>query len=284
MRTTLFNFMIKYILLVFVIIGYAQKPKIQLNMDIAEDTQIHLSFEDSLDDLKAKARDTLIKGLNEYIGFVNFTTEDAPDKLNVSLAKKIGSTGGFHDYWLYFELVDASGSISFHQTPLLDNDEIQGVLSRQDAFLNKFGHDWRDYLKMSYNNGLVKNLFHRVALNLSNNIPVIEEGGLKEALLPFRKEKLKMDARLSEFKVVVKLDLGDGRTTSREPKASFARFFDEDLKERFRAHDSLVGCILLGLENLPNITPVGGTVNITKYERKTFPNTASNVSEEFELD
>ncbi|MEO1033250.1 MAG: hypothetical protein AAFX55_17735 [Bacteroidota bacterium] len=272
MKTTRYNFAILVMLLSLMIKAYAQKPEIQVNFEITENTSIYIAFEDTLEDLKSKARDTLIKGLNEYIGFLNFTSEDVPNNLKFTLNNKIDSSVSEfipQEYWFFLELNDAaSGNTYAHQCKFLGISEIDGILSSPEALLNKLGQVWRAYLKVSYNKELVNVLFHKVAINLPNDIPIIDNLGDKEAVLPFQKEKLKMDPGFSVFKVVIEGELSTGatrRTTNND--ASFSRFIDENMP----VPDSLIGCILIELKNLPQMTPLGGMVFITTYERKSYP-------------
>lgn len=284
MKTTRFTLVKTVMLLCLTLQVFAQKPQIQVNFDIVENTSIHIAFEDTIEDLERQALEVLVKGLNDYIGFVNFTTENVPIKLKFALNNKIdpGTTETFFsEYWLFFELSDPLSTTPLtHQCKFLGINDIESVLSSPEALLNKLRQVWTDYLKMSYNVELVSILFDEVALNLPKNFPVIDNLGDKEAILPFKKEMLKMDPDKSKFKVVIEGTINDGNTKkSTNEDAHFSRFIVENMQ----VHDSLIGCILIELKDLPEMTPFGGVVYITNYRWEPYTEAAEEDASEFDI-
>ncbi len=283
MKTTRFILVKTVMLLCLTLQVFAQKPQIQVSFDIVENTSIHIAFEDTIEDLERQALDALVKGLNDYIGFLNFTTEKVPYKLKFTLNNKIdaGNSDAFiNEYWLFFELTDPLSSIPLsHQCKFLGINDIEGVLSNPEALLNKLNQVWTDYLKMSYNVELVSILFDEVALNLPKNFPVIDNLGDKEAILPFKKEMLKMDPNNSKFKVVIEGTITGGNIKkSTNEDAHFSRFIVENMQ----VHDSLIGCILIELKGLPEMTPSGGVVYITNYRWEPYAVAADEDASEFD--
>ena len=283
MKTQLFSLAKGVVFLCLLQQTNAQKPRIQVSFDIAEDTSIHIAFEETIDDLKEQALDTLVKGLNNYIGFVTFTADNAPHKLEFTLDEKIDAsdTEAFiNEYWLFFKLTNSSSINPLsHQCKFLGINDIEGVLSEPEALLNKLGQVWMNYLKVAYNIELVSLLFDEVALSLPKNLPYIDHSGDIEAILPFKKEVLKMDPDKSKFKVIIEGVISDGNIKkSTNEVAHFSRFIAENM----RVHDSLVGCILIEFKDLPQMTPLGGVVYITDYRWEPYDNLVEQDASEFD--
>lgn len=283
MKTLRFNLMITVFVLCLSLQVNAQKPQIQVSFDIAEDTSIHIAFEDDINELKRQALDTLVKGLNNYIGFLSFTTESAANKLEFTLNEKIeaGNSDDFmHEYWLFFKLTNTlSAEPLSHQCKFLGINEIEGVLSHPEALLNKLGQVWTKYLQAAYNVELVSILFDEVALNLPKSLPYIDNFGDIEAILPFKKEMLKMDPDNSKFKVVIEGTVnGQGPKKSTNEDAHFSRIIAENMP----VHDSLIGCILIEFKDLPQMTPSGGVVYITHYRWEPYSEAVEEEDNEFD--
>ncbi|GAB1857243.1 hypothetical protein MHTCC0001_20790 [Flavobacteriaceae bacterium MHTCC 0001] len=264
--------------------GYSQeleKPQIQVSFNLVKDTPMYIAFEDDIDAINTQALDTIIKGLNNYIGFVNFTTESAPYQLTFTLNEKIDvgdSTSFFHEYWLFLNLTDTlTGDALSHQCKFIGINEINDVLSKPESLLNKLGRVWVDYLKVAYNMELVSILFDEVALNLPDSSHYVDKPGTKEAILPYKQEALKIDAEKSEFSItVIGKDVDNEDTKDIHKEVSFRGLVQEQ-------NSKLLNCIRLKLNNtLPGITPEKGKVFITDYRRKIY--TAATEDDDSEFD
>ncbi len=282
MKTTQFMLMKMVLILCLSYQVYAQKPEIQVNFDIVKNTNIYEAFEPTIDDVKTKARDILVKGLNDYIGFVNFTTDNVSDKLDITLNKK-NVNEFILEYYLFFKLTNADGDEFLHQFKFLDTDEIEGVLSESKALLQKLSSDWNEYLLSSYNKELVNVLFDEIALNLPDNNHYYSDGsGDKEAIIPFKKEMLKIDPERSEFLIIIigKNSVG-ADTREKQKEVQFRGLVEEQM---MGVSSSLINCIRIGLKALPaEMTLNEGRVYITNYRRKLYSEASEEDDSEFEI-
>lgn len=264
--------------------AHAQKPHVQVSFDISEDTSIFIAFEETIEDVKTKALDTLVKGLNDYIGFVTFTPEDSSNKLKITLNNKIeaGNSDAFiHEYWLFFELTDAEEELYTHQSRFLGINEIEGVLSNPEALLNKLGKVWIDYLKVAYNLELVNILFDEIALNLPDSSHYINIPGDREAILPFKREMLKINPEKSEFMIIVfGKNSQNSETQETLPEVQFRGLVQAEMDG---VPSNLMDCIRIGLKTLPDdMTLEEGKVYITNYRRKLYDENTDEDDSEFD--
>ena len=271
MKTNVLNNVQLGLLLLISVTVFAQKPNIQFQLEMVENTTLYIAFEHEIDELKNRATDTLAKGLNEYIGFLNFTTDDSPQKLTVTINKKdvVGSEH-VEEYYLYFEaaLPDPVDNVP-DPVLFLNSNDFESVLSGSDALLRKLSAEWEKYLKGKYNEELVKKLFHEVPLNLPDNSHYYSpSGGDKEAIIPFRQEMLKINPAKSEYEIDVIGIRADGTTTQDKQKEIQFRGLVEE--QTLGVSPSLLKCIRLGLKELPDITLDKGRVYIKNYRRKLY--------------
>lgn len=249
----------------------AQKPKVQVEFTVAPGNLFYETFEDSIDEISSSALSVLIKGLNDYIGFAEFTEDSCPNRLKISLDNKmVGSTGFIQEFWLFFELLDETGGTYSNEWEFLDFDEFISYRNDVSGLLLKLEEDWENYLRKSYNQELVTNLFENIALPIPdhNHYYVDDISGIREAILPFKKEVLMMDPEKSEFRVVV-----HGETSSGVPTQAT----QEEVHYTGPVHESMVGipsplkgCIRIGLKSLPLMQLLNGQVYITDYHRKIY--------------
>ena len=147
--------------------AYAQeKPKVAVKFEVDPSSKISDLFNDENNEVDndSIALSILMEGLNKYVGFLDFTTEDHPIQLTMSL-KEFGS-GFLSTYNLNIILEFESDSI-IHPWEFIDMEEANEIdeddmlfTSSLENFLDKLKLDWEDYLKKSYNH---------YCLNLFNN-------------------------------------------------------------------------------------------------------------------
>ena len=82
----------------------ANKPKIQVSFDIHATSSLNNYFPDDVVTIEEQAHCTLINGLNDYIGFLDFTSVESSHKLEITLRDI--KQGINPEYWLYFNLVN----------------------------------------------------------------------------------------------------------------------------------------------------------------------------------
>ncbi len=263
--------------LLYIGLVYGQKPEIQVNFDIAPDNLFFEIFENDIDDIKTGALPILIDGLNEYIGFATFSKASAPNKLTITLKNKnVGSTGFNEEYWLFLKLEDSENTEFSHEWQFLDYEEFDAYQSSASMMTEKLQEDWRTYLNKSYNQELVSILFDKISITIpdSNHYYIDDTSGIKEAILPFKKEVLMIDPIDSEFKVIVNGKTNSGvPTISKHEEAQFSGVVQENMTG---IPLPLMGCLRIQLKELPVMQLVSGKIFITKYRRKVYHTIATS--------
>ncbi|WP_299436714.1 hypothetical protein [uncultured Aquimarina sp.] len=270
------------ILLLFALHVQAQKPEVKVSFDIATNNLFFEIFESDIDEMKNNALPILIDGLNEYIGFVSFFKESASNELTITLKNKnVGSTGFNEEYWLFFELKDQEDSVFTHEWQFLDYEEFDAYQSSAIMMLDKLQEDWKAYLNKSYNQELVSILFDKISITIpdSDHYYIDNTSGIKEAILPFKKEALMMEPIDSEFKVIVNGKTNNGvHTISKHEEAQFSGVVQENMTS---IPLPLMGCLRIQLKELPVMELINGKIFVTKYRRKVYSTIATS-SEFFE--
>ncbi|NHF58109.1 hypothetical protein FK220_002065 [Flavobacteriaceae bacterium TP-CH-4] len=282
MRKNEFAFAFVWIVPLLVFQLKAQKPAVQVIFEMEPDIVFIDTFDGELDAIKDGALPILRDGLEEYIGFVNFVTDSVPNTLKITLrSKSVGTMGLSQEYWLFLELADADDNVYEHAWQYLDNDEFNAVSSSKDALLEKLYHDWEAYLQKSYNQELVTHLFDEISLPLpdSSHYYIDADSGIKEAILPFKKEILRINPDKSEFRVIVSGETGSGvPATSTEPVAHAS---GEVVPLAMGVPEILKGCIRIELKTLSLNRLLNGKVYITDYMRKTYDDETIATSADF---
>jgi len=282
MGQTIINKWITGIFLLCTVLVMGQKPEIQVSFDITTDNLFFEIFESEIDEIKTKSLPILIDGLNEYIGFASFLTASASNELTITLKNKnVGSTGFNEEYWLFFELKDSENSIFSHEWQFLDYEEFDAYQSSSTMMLEKLQEDWQAYLNKSYNQELVSILFDKISITIpdSNHYYIDDISGIREAILPLKKEILMMDPIDSEFKVIVNGKTNNGvPTVSKHEEAQFSGVVQENMTG---ISSLLMGCLRIQLKELPVMELLNGKIFITKYRRKVY-NTIATSSDFFE--
>lgn len=277
MGKTTINRWITCTFLLCTVLVMGQKPEIQVSFDITTDNLFFEIFESDIDEMKTKALPILMDGLNEYIGFVSFLKESASNKLTITLKNKnVGSTGFNEEYWLFFELKDSENSVFSHEWQFLDYEEFDAYQSSTAMMLEKLQEDWKAYLNKSYNQELVSILFDKISITIpdSNHYYIDDTSGIKEAILPFKKEVLMMDPIDSEFKVIVNGKTNSGvPTVSKHEEAQFSGTVQENMAG---IPLPLMGCLRIQLKELPVMELLNGQIFITKYRRKVYTTIATS--------
>ena len=82
-----------------------EKPQIQVSFDIDASSSLHNFFSSEIKSMEEQALNIFVGGLNEHIGFLEFSTEEMTQKLNIVL--KDINNGSIPEYYLYFTLTNA---------------------------------------------------------------------------------------------------------------------------------------------------------------------------------
>jgi len=258
------------LLLISVVTVEGQKPQVTVSFSVEKSSPLHpfyLEFRQNIDLIKDGARDILIKGLNEYIGFAEFVDSDAPNKLEIELKPKLLKPTNSIEYYLNFKLNNDDTS---HQWTFLSPSEFETLVGQSATFfLDQFSRSWLTYLQGFYNNDLVSKMFCKLALLIpdSTHYFVIRDHGVYEAILPFRKEELRLDPEESAFEVIIVGRLSEGISKQeRQENVSFSGFVEPPMPIPTR----LMGCIRIGLNQLPLMKLLHGKVFIIRYQRKLY--------------
>jgi len=247
----------------------SQKPKIQVNFDIASGNLFHDTFNSVLDSIKPKALNILINGLNDHIGFLEFNKEfDAGTQiyeLNVVLDKDPLTLGSNEEYLLNFTMNGSSTQNEpVNPTFFAFTTDVLAFSDSYEGLLESFEQKLEDYLGSSANNDLVNKLFKSIPFVLPDSDHFLILSSTTAAVLPFSKNDLNIDYTASIFNVTMNyIDNGISITkpdTNRAGIAEVERQFGQVTK----------GCILIELDT--NISDfLKGEVFIISYIRKIYP-------------
>ncbi len=252
-----------------------EKPTVWVDFTIIEDNLIFDTFEEDITFIESSGASIFIQGLNDYIGFASFSNDEGVDTLRMAL-DVIRNSENNREFIVQLDFKDASGNSFEHFWKFLDYNEWEVHSATVDLFVNKLSLAWADYLKASYNQELVKILFKEVAIPLpdSKHYFVDHVAGVHEAILPFPQEYIMMNPDKSQFTVFVHgvLSTSGMSKIDKQEEINFSGVVIDvpGIPEEF------VGCIRLGLKELPNMQLQKGVVFITDYMRKVYP--TSNIA------
>lgn len=251
----------------------AQKPEIQVSFKVnsSDENLFYLNFQSKITEIETKALPILIEGLSEYIGFAKFTTNSSANKLEITLSPDYSSKSSFvQEFYLFFKLTDVDDE---HQWKFLDHNEFELECNTVNDVLVKLEEDWNTYLRKSYNLELVNVLFDEVAIPLPDDSHYYEDSaaGINEAILPFKKESLKLDTDRTEFRIVFKVKaVTTGLVSTKNQKDLRASgIVDSIMTGTSTVPQNLEGCIRIELGSVSGVF-LNGKVFVTDYKRKVY--------------
>ncbi len=253
---------------------YAQtKPDIQVSFTIENNNFFHDLFENDIDVITSEGTDILTQGLNTYISFLDFKKDVAAHQLSITLAKDPLSQGIIEEYLLNFSLKDASGQGHEHSWTFLDDQSFNTLDGSAEVLLNLLSNKWQLYLRGAYNNELVAKLFDNIPLELPDSTHYYVSGDIREAILPFKNEELKMSLDDCEFTVKVNGKNSAGAETTQILKElTYAGFVEEAMTG---IPEKLRKCIRIRLKSLEQMQLLNGLVFITDFTRMEVPSDAT---------
>ena len=230
-----------------------EKPQIQVSFDIDASSSLHNFFSSEIKSMEEQALNIFVGGLNEHIGFLEFSTEEMTQKLNIVL--KDINNGSIPEYYLYFTLTNADDKFE-HEWQFIDPTEESHTFQVVDL-LDKLKIDWNDYLKNFYNQEMGTNLFKEIPLEIPDGT-FFSADEIKEVVLPLQKEALKIDIDKSKFLVFIyaKKEIGDELTKQTCPDATAT-----GIKE----NGPFKGCLRIEVKCLTLSNLLNGKVFITNY-------------------
>jgi len=246
-----------------------EKPKVWVDFTLLEDNLIFETFEEDIAFIESSATTIFIESLNHYIGFASFSDSEGTDSLKLIL-DEIENSQNNSEFIVKLDFKDSEGNEFSHFWKFLDYNEWELHSSTLALFINKLDEAWNEYIKASYNQELVKLLFKEVAIPLpdSQHYFIDQDAGVHEAILPFPKELIRINPQKSQFTVFVHGVLNSGMPkTEKQEEVNFSGV----VVSIPGIPQELVGCLRIGLNQLPNMQLQKGTVFITDYMHKIYP-------------
>ena len=242
----------------------AQKPNVEVTFTV-KSGPFSLKFR-PIRDFETKALDTLIKGLNEYISFANFTKDPQVQKLTVEL-KSAGSAnnGSLSNYFLEFTFDPHDGSEINQYTwdDYLDYEAMSALTNNIDEGLADLSRRWFEHLNGHYDEGLMKELFNNLYLIIPSQCHYTTS---YKVVFPESKKALKLNTELSKFRVAVEYD-DDPENFISDETAPYTGDFQDNVPA---GSCKLKGCVTVQLDSWGNRRPVRGKVYFTEFKRKVY--------------
>jgi len=240
------------------------KPQVQVSFDIDPRSSLNDFFDSEISTMEETALTTLVSGLTNYIGFLEFISGTTENKLKITLNDR--GSGSIPEYWLAFELTTTEGTTFNHEWEFIDSSEDSHTYAADDL-LKKLNEDWNTYLRSSYNMDMVTRLFDEIAFSLpdSSHYYVDNGQGRNEAILPFKHEEFNMAPNASDFLVVVNGNYNDDTRSSATIRRNGKAI--GEVEPNMSTSPTLLGCIRIEIPDFPNITPLNGKVFIINYKR-----------------
>lgn len=278
MKNTGIIFLSMMVFLFFTTISNAQKTGIQVIFDVEPNCTVLALFEEEIEYIKKEIETSLISNFNETIGFLDFKKEGADHILRVTLkSKAIDDSGFLEEYWLSFVIENSAGTALKHHWQFLDLNESDASTASAETLVNKFKGDWEVYVKESYNQDFVANLFDEIAVTSPDKIHYHELTNLKEAILPFDLKYLKIDPDHSEFRALANCNIGGVDSSCPIEGARYSGVVNGDMQ----VPDDYKECIRIRLDgtNLSELS--NGKIFITSYRYKFYPGSGIRTTNDF---
>jgi len=247
----------------------SEKPKVQVNFDIASGNLIHDTFISEIDSIKSKALTILINGLNKHIGFLEFDKEFDTDaqfsELEIVLDKNPLTSGSNEEYLLNFKMNGSSAQNDPINPTFFTFADVFAFNHSSENLLESFENKLEAYLESSANNDLVNKLFKKIPFVLPDKDHFFIGSSTKAAILPFSKNDLNIDYMASIFNVTMNYE--DNGIPITKPNANRTGIGEQDPTSEGHF---IKGCILIELDT--NINEfLKGEVFIISYIRKIYP-------------
>lgn len=248
----------------------SQKPKIQVNFDIASGNLFHDTFNSEMDNIKPRALTILINGLNDHIGFLEFDKEFDTDtqfsELNIVLDKNSLTSGSNEEYLLNFKMNGPPAQNTPINPTFFVFADVFAFSDSYEELLESFKLKLEEYLESFANNDLVNKLFKKIPFILPDKDHFFIGSSTKAAILPFSKNDLNIDYTASIFDVT--MNYIDNGIPISKPDINRAGIGEIDLTPS--VGQVIKGCILIELDT--NISEfLKGEVFIISYIRKVYP-------------
>jgi hypothetical protein len=140
--------------------------------------------------------------------------------------------------------------------------------------LQKLSRSWSAYLEGFYDRDLVAKMFLKIPLTLpdSTHYFVDPVADVREAILPFPVQDLRLDPTGSEFEVIVVGHSTTGVATQvHQTQVHYSGVVDPTMAG---ISQRLIGCIRIYLKDSPILKLLNGKVFITQYQRKLYDDDA----------
>lgn len=253
-------------LLVFFVIPLMakDKPEVFVSFEIhPENNQVFMELiENNEDVFKNDANEIIITGLNEYIGFVNFSQNEnnASQHLKIILTNKGSKL--FPAYTLNFEMTGLNDSPITHPWQFVNQTEFMVFVESTDIIM-ALKSKWNAYLEDIGTQEMVSIFFDKIGFSLPDSEHYFINEPIKQAILPFRKDTLRIDYTRSEFLIETKIIQNPGDTlTIRRTGNGIG-----EVREGMINNENLLGCIRIELKDFDSLAPSNGQIYITLYQR-----------------
>lgn len=252
------------ILVMWSIAVTAQKPKVQVSFQLVKGTPFYQKYTSDTTKIKQDGLKILKDSLNQYLPFIDFTTEAAPIKLEIKIDQKIaqGSDVIKEYYWL-LNFISPSGQHITDQWLFLTPAKFIALQPGASNALTAIKQSWSDHLKTNYNLVLVHNMFSEIPTVIPNEQYYYTSGIRKELILPYTKKDIKLYSDGTEFTVKVIVMEGSSSTEKTLDRARYAGDVDPSMNKP----QTLSGCIRIGLNEIAVNRFTSGAVYFTKYTR-----------------
>ena len=256
LRILSFTTQLKLLLLLLILpllVTGQEKPQIQVSFDIDSSSSLHDFFSSDIENMEGKALNILVEGLNDHIGFLEFSDKETTQKLTIVL--KDINNGSIPEYYLYFTLTNADGEYK-HEWQFIDPTEESHTFQVVDL-LDKLKLDWNDYLENFYNQEIGTNLFDEIPLEIPDGT-FFSEDEIKEVVLPLQKDALKINIDKSKFLVFIYAKKESGNELTKQTCTDATA---TGIKES----DPFKGCLRIEVKCLTLSNLLNGKVFITNY-------------------
>ncbi|WP_394750912.1 hypothetical protein [Spongiimicrobium salis] len=261
----------KYIILGMIFLSitlesHAQKTGVQVNFSIDSNVPFLFSFGASeVDDLKAKMHTSMINTFNQHIGFLDFNEADSDYELQVVLKNEVDESGFLEEYKVLFAI---NGTELKHEWLFLNINETVVATASAETLWDTFQAKWKSYVKESYNQDFVANLFKEVAVTTPDKVHYHETTNLKEVILPFDPKRLNIDPDQSKFRALANCTIDGINSKCPIENASYGGIVNGEME----VPSSFNSCIRIRLDG-PNLNALSdGKIFITSYRFRSYPN------------